>query len=335
MTPRAERTDLDAHDARTLVWDGDALLDPAGGCARLFLDGTYARPCMFLGFRFDTAQALGGLTLLTSREGTKGLLLEDGHVLREIDRSHYFAAQTHFPAALVPGADGAPWLVHCPESYCELALEDARTGEDRSPSRGKAPDFFHGRLLPSPSGRYLASCGWVWHPFDAVAVYDLQTSLTESLRSDGLGEHVALETAGTTVAWLDDHRLYVASVEQHFRDESARPDGCVVDASGDIWLHRLSLVDLANDTAVTATLPFPAGAMLAIDERHVLTLEGHPRLVDVTTGAVVEAWPDVLLRTELHAMPRENPSVIALDAAGRRAAMKHGGRITVLSFARP
>ncbi len=55
MTPRAERTDLDAHDARTLVWDGDALIDPAGGGARLFLDGTYARPCMFLGFPFDAA----------------------------------------------------------------------------------------------------------------------------------------------------------------------------------------------------------------------------------------------------------------------------------------
>lgn len=58
-------------------------------------------------------------------------------------------------------------------------LEDAGTGERLSARTGEVADFFHSRLRFSPGGGHLLSAGWVWHPWDALAVYDVAAVLAD------------------------------------------------------------------------------------------------------------------------------------------------------------
>ncbi len=72
-------------------------------------------------------------------------------------------------------------------AYNRLEIEDARTGEPLTAGPEREPDdFFHSRLAVSPSGRYLLSAGWVWHPWGCLVVFDLRQALADPRAPKGL-----------------------------------------------------------------------------------------------------------------------------------------------------
>ena len=111
--------------------------------------------------------------MLYTEGGTKGLVREAGRVLREINRSYYHANDHEHPIAPGRVPDGREVLVHCPDHYTKLELEELASGRRLTERLGRGADVFHSRLSLSPDGQRLLSGGWVWHPVTVVEVVDL------------------------------------------------------------------------------------------------------------------------------------------------------------------
>jgi len=98
------------------------------------------------GFDASITSQNGQYAFIYKRLGTKGILLKDGEIIREINRTHYNAETYEFPAAFVT-VDNETYLVHCPIDYCRLDFENVETGEVVSNIPGRNPsDIFHSRL---------------------------------------------------------------------------------------------------------------------------------------------------------------------------------------------
>ena len=163
----------------SLCWSGDSLIDWVSGGIQYHLDGRIDDPCVRFAYRFDSAVMSpdGRYAVLYEALGTKGLLLREGKILRELNRSFYHANTYEYPIALYTFPSGRTLLAHCPDEYCQLEIEDAETGQRLTQRKSQSPDIFHSRLQFSRDGRYLLSAGWVWHPLDVVHVYDVTRAL--------------------------------------------------------------------------------------------------------------------------------------------------------------
>lgn len=315
------RSELE-HVASSLTWEGDDLVDWVGGGARLRPDGGHVGAGVFYPYDFDRAVATpdGRWSALYTWRGTKAILLRDGRLHREVDRSYYHAHVTEYPLAFVPSADG--WLLaHCPDEYNQLELEDVATGARRTARTGEDCDFFHSRLQVSPGGRWLISAGWVWHPFEYLQVFAVADALADPA---ALGRWHAQTELGalydplveaSSAAFVDDARLLVTV--------------------GGFEAHRAVLYDLdAARILRTTALPRPAGALLPLGPDHALALYEHPRLYDLRDGSLVHAWPDLATGAQTSSICHhiDPPPPLALDLAGRRVAIGRPGGVTVLRF---
>ena len=183
----------------TLTWVGDELIDWMNG-NRYRLDGSCSDGRYFTGYRFDAAVSLpdGEVAVLYTRTGTKGVVFHDGKIVREINRSYYFADSYEYPICLWRDEGGRPLIAHCPEDYNRIEIEDAVGGERLTASEDREPnDFFYSRLQINRACTHLLSAGWVWHPLDFTGVCTLKDALSDprhldrpqdGWRDDGGGE---------------------------------------------------------------------------------------------------------------------------------------------------
>lgn len=154
----------DGTTVRSLAWLEDGLVDWVGGGARYGLDGSIRRAGVNYAYRFDAAvsTADGRFAVIYERTGTKGLVLREGNILREINRSFNQAHVYEYPICLWTRKDGRSLMAHCPDDYDRLEIDDLETGERLIPSSDRTSvDFFHSRLQISPNGTRLLSAGWV------------------------------------------------------------------------------------------------------------------------------------------------------------------------------
>jgi hypothetical protein len=166
---------------RSLCWQGDELVDWADGGVRYRLDGTAEDPHFSFGYAFDKAISFpdGRYAVVYDQLGTKGVILKGGRILRQINRDFECAGAYEYPVALLTLPDGRDAIVHCPEEYRKLEVEEIGTGRSLTSREGAPLDFFHSRLQVSPNGRFLLSAGWIWHPLDTIQVYDIERALAE------------------------------------------------------------------------------------------------------------------------------------------------------------
>ena len=154
-----------ARGIRSLSWRGDELVDWVGGGRAFALDGTERRATVSYAYHFDavTVSSDGRFAVIYERQGTKGLLLDGGKILRELNRSFYQAEAYEYPVTLFHEPDGRLLLAHCPAAYNHIEIEEAESGKVLTAcSERKPSDFFHSRLAASPNGKRLLSAGWVW-----------------------------------------------------------------------------------------------------------------------------------------------------------------------------
>jgi hypothetical protein len=333
------QSSFQAKGIRSLCWRGDELVDWVGG-ERVFVpDGTERPRRILYGYRFDAATTSpdGHYAVIYERLGTKGLLLHDGKLVRELDRSYYFADAYEYPVALFDDPDGRVLLAHCPGRYCRVELEEAESGRLLTASTDRKPsDFFHSRLTASPNGKRLLSAGWLWHPLNLVAWFDVAQALTDAHHLDnsdalphsfnpGLAEE-------SSACWLDDDCIAVAASAE------LEQDG----VEGDTGLHLrprgLAVYDVTRRTCVRAfQLDEPPGTILALGTRYILSLYRHPKLVDLSTGKVVHVW------TELQSGLQDGsimwnldgdakPPPMALDPMSKRFAIVNGDAVTLITF---
>lgn len=308
----------------SLCWSGDALVDPVAGCIRYHLDGSQFDPHVGFRYRFDRAVVSpdGRYSVLFESLGTTGLLLDGTHVLRQLHRDFYHADVFDYPVALHTLPSGRTLLAHCPESYCVLELEDAATGERLTKRAEGATDFFHSRLQFSPDGRYLLSAGWIWHPVDAVSVFDVARALEEPASLDKSDLVEGVEGGIDLMAGAFGGRDSLVFVR--------------VGGSGDNEHFHLGTYSL-TERRVLSEVPLeePAGPLMVVDPEHVVDFHGHPKLVERATGRVVQRWPELDTGLPLgsirHHLPAPPP--FALDAVNRRFAVGTEKGIEVITLA--
>jgi hypothetical protein len=158
---------------------------------------------------------MAAFAVIYERLGTKGLLLHDARIVRELDRSFYHANAYEYSVALFNDLDGRVLLAHCPGEYCRIELEEAETGRPLTASADRKPsDFFHSRLATSPHGRRLLSAGWLWHPLSVVAWFDIGQALADPHHLDSGDALPRLFNPGlaeeSSACWLDEDRIAVA-----------------------------------------------------------------------------------------------------------------------------
>ena len=327
----------DRAPVRSLVWAGDDLVDWVAGGARYGLDGAARRGPVNYADRFDSAVASndGKFAVIYERTGTKGLVLRDGKILREIDRSFYQASVYEYPVCLWTREDGRSLLAHCPQEYNRIEIDDAETGERLTESSERTPiDFFHSRLQISPGGARLVSAGWVWHPWDAVQFFDIQQALQDPKTLDLFsGMNPETDHAGAVqecgACWQDDDRLIVAGYEEEFLDEvrdnldvpSLRPNG-------------LAVYDIQRGKVTrSVVLRRHPGTIMAVAEDWALSFYEHPRLVSLVNGEILEEWPDIPSGIQVSSIIRDyRPPPMALDSVNRRFAVAEDDRIHVVTL---
>ena len=166
--------------AQTLTWVGDDLVDWVSG--RVFRSGEktdFAEGSV--PYKFDSVLTVpdGKGYVLYERLGTKALLLYEGRIVREFNRSYYQAGTYDYPICTSQLENGRQILAHCPEVYSRLEIEDLFTGESLTSRVTESPDFFHSRLQISPDKKWVLSAGWQWNPIDALKVFALDKVMTE------------------------------------------------------------------------------------------------------------------------------------------------------------
>lgn len=289
-------TRLDAPLVRSLAWRGDELVDWLRGGETWRLDGSHvpggpAWSEVTEGRHYDavTTDTSGRWAAVFEKQGTQGELLLDGERIRSITRDDYHADAYAFPVALI-NRGARVLLAHCPARYDTLQLDDALTGRRLTESPDRTPrDVFHSRLAASPSGRWLLSAGWVWQPFDVVEWFDVDEALRTPRHLDAGSSLEPWNAEGSSAAWLDDATLLIGGggSEADAWDEDADPERSILPMG-------VVAVDIASQRVTgRATLPGPAGRMMAAGPRHVVAFHGHPKLVSLDRGAVVHEWPEL------------------------------------------
>ncbi|MYS19092.1 hypothetical protein GTW78_02195 [Streptomyces sp. SID4948] len=323
---------------RSLAWQGDALVSVVGGGRRWGPDRSESRALFEWGFPFDagTTSVTGPYSAVYQERGTKGVLLEGGRSLRELNRSYYRALNTDYPLALGTLGDGRDVLVHCPEEFNVLQIEDAATGERLTTGSREPEDIFHSRLSLSPDGRHLLSVGWFWQPFGIAMVCDTALALTDASTLDGDGLLPLAAVSGgevTAGCWLDADRLVLATGAEEWYDAEERATappppalaprhlGVWSMAEGN-WLHRNAVPD-----ADPGVLLLPRGDQ-------VVSLHGHPRLLDAATGRIAAEWPEVPvpLKATCFGYSRTPTPVAALHPDGTRLAVAQAESIALITL---
>jgi hypothetical protein len=322
-------------DVQTLNWlDGD-LVDFADGGRVYGLDGSITPSALnWGGPKFDLCvlSRSGRFAALCQRFGTKGLVLDvstpQPKLLREINRSYYCSNAYEYPVTFICH-EGRELLVHCPDEYCRLEIEDVAVGcrvLDAVQSQARNPaDIFHSRLAVSPSGRRLISAGWVWHPFDTVAMFDLQAvweqpSCLDKVECPGLQDFGEVSSA----VFLGDDSLLVSENS----DQVTYGEG---EQRSQAKLRQIYLPD--GTTKNQFNIDLAAGVMMPLGDQHVVTFYQHPQVFDLMSGQLIASWPEIDSGKDTGCITGHLPKApaMALDPQRKRFAVANGKEVIVIS----
>lgn len=308
----------------SLAWDGDDLFDAVGGGRRWTPDGTEHSGQVVWGELFDRAISHGPYDVLYGERGTKALVLKDGRLVRELNRSFYQAEVSDYPVALGTLPDGRDVVVHCPDEYNILQVEELESGRRITEGERDPADVFYSQLRISPDGRRLLSVGWVWHPAGLAQVFDLERAIAVPGVLDGDGDLVLPMAEVAEVVsgcWLDADRVVVATGDDSPQRAVLGPHSFGVwSIAESAWLHRHR-----SDR--------PLGTVLG-QGNSLVSLSGSPRVLSVRTREVLAEWPEIEVtdRQTCFGVEHEPTPVAALHPDGDRLAIAVEDGIQVLGI---
>ena len=285
---------------------------------------------MAIGFDSVVQSPRSDYAVLYERRGTKGIVLCKGAFIREIDRSFNLADDFDYPIALFDLPDGQPAIAHCPQHHARLEIELLETGERLTTSATRElADIFHSGLVISPNGTTLMSAGWVWHPAYAVSIYGVADVLGDPALLDSLDATLPTEAELASATFLDDDHIALAANPnaENFGDEG---DPDLIPHPGTLSVYRISTKTWESSIPYSET----AGMLHAVDAEHVLALHQYPKLVHLSTGKVVERWPEIPTGTWAGCIDVSGHNVppLAWDAINKRLAIGTAAQIHVLSL---
>ena len=333
------RTLIPATKVGSLTWRGDALVDWVGGIQVFHLDGRQEKSRLHRGgFEFDAATATsdGRYVVIYKRLGTKALLLRDGEILRELNRSYYFAEVYEYPACIWNALDGRTLIAHCPEEYCRIDIDDAETGERLTNGVRKPKDCFHSRLTVNRTGTHLLSAGWFWHPLDCAVHYNVTGALQNPSHLDSLEDCIP-NTGDINIAevgsacWQTTDRLLLGGVSDEnepLNDEAKEAKDRRLNAQG------IAIYDVLSKAYIRSViLGEVPGTMMPVGEKHAVCFYQHPKLVSLDSGEVVARWEDLDSGVQKSSILDDSKlPPIALDTENNRFAVAGPSGITVVQI---
>lgn len=274
------RQSIKTNYLKTISWVGTSIVDWASAGKRYTFDGKTELLCEYnYGFG-DSAitSADGQYAFIYQKLGTKGLLLKNGNILREINRSYYCANVYEYPAAFVTLEDKT-YLIHCPLKYCRLDFEDVETGEIITDAPNRDPfDFFHSRLEISPNGKYLMSKGWFWHPYDAIRVFNIMECIQQPELLDQSEIYPNVGTEIATASFIDDNTVLMGS-----SNEEATND----DLLENLPPNHIATWDIQSDQISSPVkMEFEFGNLYAINDQYAWDIYKFPKIVNIQTGEI-------------------------------------------------
>lgn len=297
----------------SLCWENDHLIDHANLMTRYFVDGEIGPALVSYGYRFDNAVCTsdGVYAALYEKFGTKAVLLRGGKIIREVERSFFYADVYEYPISIFI-RDEKVYLAHCPKHYNAIEIEEFETGERITKDR-PFTDFFQSRLQVSPQGRWLLSAGWIWHPLDAIELYDLSGDISKPRVLSPFWEN-SMDDIGLwevhQAAFIDDSTLLMSGNGDVENEDANREKAIVV-----YDLDRMRIISRTVIEEVT-------GKLMPVNQDFAIAFYNHPKLIDIKTGNIVHRWADIL--TDEQNSSIRNPEYvakIAIDQANGRFAV--------------
>lgn len=237
----------------------------------------------------------GSIAAVVHDAGRTGAVMQlpAGGVAMRLETDAYHPDTVPFSLAFV--RHGGRWRVVHRTAWNRLDVSDAVTGElltvrespvfQRQPAADHYLEYFHGGLVVSPSGEWIADGGWVWHPVGVLRTWSMREWLDRDVwaSEDGtsLREPVFSDDWDLPMCWLTDDRLVMAcdgvwDMEEF--EETAAPHLRVIRPDAD---HDHQIPVAARPTA------------LFTDGRIVLgQSEGTTTAWDPDSGDQLWHWPD-------------------------------------------
>lgn len=283
-------------------------------------------------YRFDSCIVSQGKSyiFLYEKLGTKGLLLnKDGDLIREINRSYYYADVYEYPAAFITAKNGKTYLAHCPNDYNVLEFEDAETGDIITKSTDRSPaDFFHSRLEISPDNKYLLSKGWVWQPFDYISLFDIEECMHNPYKLDKFSySRPNANTEINTASFINDQLVIIGSSEgcENFDD----------DATNELCKGQIGIWDIeTNKVESIITVNDDFGNLFAIDDTYAWDMYCYPKVINIKTGEIVDKITDIDSGKQCSSIIHhlKDLPLISFNKSNKTIAIKNKDAIEILSF---
>lgn len=310
-----------AREVSTLLWHGDELVDVTTRL-RVRADGSVSDVTMVMGFPFNRAVGMRhrGVhwAVAYANRGTKAILMRDGSIVREMNRSYYFAHTYDYPVALGVGPSGRVIVAHCPDEFDVLVVEEVESGA-RLAERKTDHMEFHSRLAMSPSGKHLIDAGWFWHPVGEAWLTSVETLINGKDGGLSLFSGAEIENA----VFLDDAHV-VATTGKEVCDDTPPPSGLGPDMLG-VW----SIADATWCTRVA--IESPIGNVMPWRDLLICFYE-HPKAIEIATGKVIHRWEHIRSGTQSGCIDLgyPPPPVMALDPVHGRFAVAGPQGITIV-----
>jgi len=307
------------------VWEGDALLDWRSGGDRLFVTGECTKGSVYMPHGFDRAIVSPSkqYSLVFRSNQTKGLLLKDWKVMREINRSYYNADMYEFPAVFAQLSTGEEVLIHCPTAYNRLSVESVQNGTpviqgERLP---RGHDFFHSWMSVGPKAKYLLSVGWVWQPWSTAMLYDFEAALMDATVLDGPGISIPVDDEIYAGVFVSEDELVLNCYQEPDNDGKNDEHYFVHWKIGDKQvLKRFSHSDCG-------------GELHFVPDHFVLSTAACPRLFDYHSGELVYEWSNLTTNAPASCYCRDQSQVkVPYDPVHKRFAVIQGKDVHVITL---
>lgn len=310
-----------------MCWLDDSIVDWANMGTQYFLDGQTNQLGKYgFAFPFDSAAIAddGQYAFIYQKLGTKGLLLKNGEVLREINRSYYHADVYEYPIAFVTAQNGVTYLIHCPNDYCQIDFEEVESGKIiTNIAERNAADFFHSRFEISPDKTTLISKGWAWHPYDAILYFDIEACLQNPLLLDKINMIPDVDAEIFAASFINNDLILIG-----FANED--------DSSTHLYLGQMAVWNFKTNTVSEPikTEFMIGGHLRAIDETYTWDLYEYPKIINYKTGKIVDKIEAIFSGNQtssiihhLNGLPK-----IAFDKHTKQVAIANEDKIEILSI---
>lgn len=283
-----QRKTIEAYSLRTIDWFDNKVVDWNSAGTQYLENGEKKQLHKYHhGFVCDGSitSENGEYVLIFQKLGTKGLLLKNGELLREINRSYYQSSVYEFPAIFF-SFKNRTYLAHCPFGYNQIDFEDVETGEIITNKSDRAPqDFFHSRLEVSKDNKYLISKGWFWQPFDSIELFNIEKCITEPKLLDKGRSIPKVTSEICSASFIDNNRILVcASNEESMDDENEEPI-----PSGHIAIWNIEKNEISSSVKINGEF----GNIFAIDDKKCWDLYNYPKIIDLKSGEVIDKMEEI------------------------------------------